>query len=252
MRADKQEIRGKANMRTAKTFYAASLFFEILQNFDHVHADIEQKQKYAAWRAAEIRKACRRKDIMNSGRNQPSEALLSVDKAFPPTDDKIISPAQSDQPVIELPSESLHLQDSSLLHDSGQEQLLSPTKASLEGSNDPIPIFPMTDNLLTSPNNWDVQNEMDDLDDYEETFYDCSEHDLSSVSSSDSEYEEDQLNTIPLEVRHGHYRPSASEILKAHKAAKLAVSALAFEDVSSAISYLEEALALLTLQESSK
>ncbi|KAK6946995.1 Vta1/callose synthase, N-terminal [Dillenia turbinata] len=58
---------------TAKTFYAASIFFEILNQFGelqpdyamssyhgfyHLHrAKLEQKQKYAAWKAADISKA---------------------------------------------------------------------------------------------------------------------------------------------------------------------------------------------------
>nr|XP_019707782.1 protein HOMOLOG OF MAMMALIAN LYST-INTERACTING PROTEIN 5-like [Elaeis guineensis] len=42
---------------TAKTFYAASIFFEILNQFGQLQPDIETKQKYARWKAAEIRKA---------------------------------------------------------------------------------------------------------------------------------------------------------------------------------------------------
>ncbi|KAK6919287.1 Vta1/callose synthase, N-terminal [Dillenia turbinata] len=42
---------------TAKTFYAASIFYEILNQFGELHPDLEQKRKYAAWKAADIRKA---------------------------------------------------------------------------------------------------------------------------------------------------------------------------------------------------
>ncbi|KAL3821080.1 hypothetical protein ACJIZ3_006985 [Penstemon smallii] len=42
---------------TAKTFYAASIFFEILNQFGEPQPDLEQKQKYAVWKAADIRKA---------------------------------------------------------------------------------------------------------------------------------------------------------------------------------------------------
>ncbi|GFP85252.1 protein homolog of mammalian lyst-interacting protein 5 [Phtheirospermum japonicum] len=46
-------------VNTAKTFYAASIFFEILSQFGEVQLDLqlEQKQKYAIWKAADIRKA---------------------------------------------------------------------------------------------------------------------------------------------------------------------------------------------------
>ncbi|CAN6472003.1 unnamed protein product [Victoria cruziana] len=56
-KADKQDRAGRADLNTAKTFYAASIFFEVLSQFGALHTDIEQKQKYAAWKAADIRKA---------------------------------------------------------------------------------------------------------------------------------------------------------------------------------------------------
>lgn len=40
--------------KTAKMFYVASLFFEILRQFGEMDEDIESKQKYAAWRAGDL------------------------------------------------------------------------------------------------------------------------------------------------------------------------------------------------------
>ncbi|KAK6934508.1 Vta1, C-terminal [Dillenia turbinata] len=56
-KADKQDRAGRADWNTAKTFYAASIFFEILNQFGELQPDLEQKQKYAAWKAADISKA---------------------------------------------------------------------------------------------------------------------------------------------------------------------------------------------------
>lgn len=56
-KADKQDRAGRADLNTAKTFYAASIFFEILNQFGELAPDLEQKQKYAVWKAADIRKA---------------------------------------------------------------------------------------------------------------------------------------------------------------------------------------------------
>lgn len=56
-KADKQDRADRADMNTAKTFYAASIFIEILYQFGEVQPDMEQKQKYAVWKAANIRKA---------------------------------------------------------------------------------------------------------------------------------------------------------------------------------------------------
>ncbi|KAI3496878.1 hypothetical protein L1887_39256 [Cichorium endivia] len=56
-KADKQDRAGKADLNIAKTFYAASIFFEVLNQFGELQPDLEQKQKYAIWKAADIRKA---------------------------------------------------------------------------------------------------------------------------------------------------------------------------------------------------
>ncbi|KAI9186842.1 hypothetical protein LWI28_021504 [Acer negundo] len=56
-KADKQDRAGRADLTTAKTFYAASIFFEILNQYGTLPPDLEQKQKYAVWKAADIRKA---------------------------------------------------------------------------------------------------------------------------------------------------------------------------------------------------
>ncbi|KAG6577471.1 Protein-like OF MAMMALIAN LYST-INTERACTING PROTEIN 5, partial [Cucurbita argyrosperma subsp. sororia] len=56
-KADKQDHAGRADLNTAKTFYAASIFFEIISQFGPLQPDLEQKRKYAVWKAADIRKA---------------------------------------------------------------------------------------------------------------------------------------------------------------------------------------------------
>ncbi|KAI3964545.1 hypothetical protein MKW92_021228 [Papaver armeniacum] len=56
-KADKIDRAGRADLNTAKTFYAASIFFEILNQFGEIQPELEQRQKYAAWKAADIRKA---------------------------------------------------------------------------------------------------------------------------------------------------------------------------------------------------
>eukprot|EP00271_Cylindrocystis_brebissonii_P008917 TRINITY_DN23445_c0_g1_i1.p1 TRINITY_DN23445_c0_g1~~TRINITY_DN23445_c0_g1_i1.p1 ORF type:complete len:541 (+),score=132.43 TRINITY_DN23445_c0_g1_i1:326-1948(+) len=56
-KADKIDRAGKADLNTAKTFYASSIFFEVLRQFGTLQPELEQKQKYAIWKAADIRKA---------------------------------------------------------------------------------------------------------------------------------------------------------------------------------------------------
>ncbi|XP_050219252.1 protein HOMOLOG OF MAMMALIAN LYST-INTERACTING PROTEIN 5 [Mercurialis annua] len=66
-KADKQDRAGRADLNTAKTFYAASIFFEILNQFGPLLPDLEQKQKYAVWKAADIRKALKEGRKPNPG-----------------------------------------------------------------------------------------------------------------------------------------------------------------------------------------
>ncbi|CAA7409547.1 unnamed protein product [Spirodela intermedia] len=79
-KADKQDRAGRADLNTAKTFYAASIFFETLYQFGELQPDIEQKQKYAAWKAADIRKA------LKEGRKpEPGPPGGDEDLSIPPT-----------------------------------------------------------------------------------------------------------------------------------------------------------------------
>ncbi|XP_028754218.1 protein HOMOLOG OF MAMMALIAN LYST-INTERACTING PROTEIN 5 isoform X2 [Neltuma alba] len=74
--ASQQQTKRQTWKNTAKTFYAASIFFEILNQFGALQPDLEQKQKYAAWKAADIRKA------LKEGRKP---------MAGPPADDEDLS-----------------------------------------------------------------------------------------------------------------------------------------------------------------
>ncbi|XP_072980154.1 protein HOMOLOG OF MAMMALIAN LYST-INTERACTING PROTEIN 5 [Typha angustifolia] len=89
-KADKQDRAGRADLNTAKTFYAASIFFEILNQFGELQPDIEQKQKYAVWKAADIRKA------LKEGR-KPEPGPPGGDKdELPSTEDTYdLGPSQS-------------------------------------------------------------------------------------------------------------------------------------------------------------
>ncbi|CAG9465387.1 unnamed protein product [Pedinophyceae sp. YPF-701] len=81
-RADKKDRAGQADERTASTFYAASIFLQMLEVFDKDGAlpdAIGKRAKYALWRAAEIRKALR------EGRQPAAPSAPATDPA-PQTD----------------------------------------------------------------------------------------------------------------------------------------------------------------------
>ncbi|BDA46061.1 probable vacuolar protein sorting-associated protein VTA1 homolog at N-terminal half [Coccomyxa sp. Obi] len=58
-RADKVDRAGRADKSTATTYYAASVFIEILRQWGELSPDLVDMQRYAAWKAADIRKALR-------------------------------------------------------------------------------------------------------------------------------------------------------------------------------------------------
>ncbi|XP_022753913.1 protein HOMOLOG OF MAMMALIAN LYST-INTERACTING PROTEIN 5-like [Durio zibethinus] len=81
-KADKQDRAGRADLNTAKTFYAASIFFEIINQFGPLQPDLEQKQKYAAWKAADISKALKEGTKPNPGPPNGDEDL-SIPSSIP-------------------------------------------------------------------------------------------------------------------------------------------------------------------------
>ena len=58
-KADKVDRAGCATIKTARSFYAAAVFFEVLGVFGEVEEDVQTMQKYAAWKAADIQRAIR-------------------------------------------------------------------------------------------------------------------------------------------------------------------------------------------------
>ncbi|KAI5674751.1 hypothetical protein M9H77_15115 [Catharanthus roseus] len=105
-KADKQDRAGRADLNTAKTFYAASIFFEILNQFGELQPELEQKQKYAAWKAADIRKALKegRKPVPGPpGGEQdlsvPSSTSGDYDLEPRPKEPDFAAPTDADYPL---------------------------------------------------------------------------------------------------------------------------------------------------------
>ncbi|XP_009588982.2 protein HOMOLOG OF MAMMALIAN LYST-INTERACTING PROTEIN 5 [Nicotiana tomentosiformis] len=112
-KADKQDRAGRADLNTAKTFYAASIFFEILNQFGELQPDLEQKQKYAAWKAADIRKALKegRKPVPGPPGDERdiSELSSAQNDTYdhqPSGTDSVIKPAPESDSVIKPAPES--------------------------------------------------------------------------------------------------------------------------------------------------
>jgi vacuolar protein sorting-associated protein VTA1 len=53
-KADDEDRAGAATKDTAKTFYAAATFFDILEQFGDLDTEIQEKRRYSKWKAADI------------------------------------------------------------------------------------------------------------------------------------------------------------------------------------------------------
>ncbi|KAI3708663.1 hypothetical protein L2E82_37982 [Cichorium intybus] len=106
-KADKQDRAGKADLNTAKTFYAASIFFEVLNQFGALEPDLEQKQKYAIWKAADIRKA-----IKEGRKPVPGPPGGEKDLSNTSTSEYDIEPTTNNPPESHLSSQSFNRNDS--------------------------------------------------------------------------------------------------------------------------------------------
>lgn len=49
-----EDQQGVADKSTARTFYAAGVFFDVMQQFPDLDPEIEHKRKYAKWKATDI------------------------------------------------------------------------------------------------------------------------------------------------------------------------------------------------------
>ncbi|KAI9204570.1 Vta1 like-domain-containing protein [Polychytrium aggregatum] len=77
-KADDEDRAGRASKKTAKTFLAASLFFDVLKVFGEIDEDVTEKIKYSKFKAADITKA------LKEGR-QPTPGPPGGDPADQPT-----------------------------------------------------------------------------------------------------------------------------------------------------------------------
>ncbi|XP_015082901.1 protein HOMOLOG OF MAMMALIAN LYST-INTERACTING PROTEIN 5 [Solanum pennellii] len=317
-KADKQDRAGRADLNTAKTFYAASIFFEILNQFGELQPDLEQKQKYAAWKAADIRKALKegRKPIPGPPGDEeetsvpsntydlPSSGTDSFIKPEPESDssnhmyDSAPCPARPSPPATTPPpphshippspsaattqSPPSHFPPSPPSYPSGEYpshnfQQPPPGDASENSSYSqpyhhqpyaqepqshlPQPHYPSQyPNFQSYPSF--SESSLPSAPSHYPSYYQGADASYSTLPPSNTanypsstQYNSNDRNGSAPEVAaapvktyayDSNYQPPPEKIAEAHKAARFAVGALAFDDVSIAVDYLKKSLELLT------
>ncbi|KAM7492739.1 hypothetical protein LguiA_035660 [Lonicera macranthoides] len=291
-KADNQDWAGRADLyakSTAKTFYAASIFFEIINQFGELQPDLEQKQKYAAWKAADIRKALKegRKPVPGPPDWQTSRTDLDIRPA-PESDG-------SPQPYSEVDpqdfSNSLlsppYPEDNYPSHNSHQPpstngSINSTNEYNSHNYNQPPPANRFENSTYSEPYQHQPypqepqrlphaypSHEIPSSYPNFQSYPSFAESNLPAIPSqyihyqgSDASYsaplngqrDSSRRNGIVLEAvptssaqpceYDNNYQPLPEKIAEAHKAARFAVGALAFDDVSIAVD-LRESLELL-------
>ncbi|KAK4386939.1 protein OF MAMMALIAN LYST-INTERACTING PROTEIN 5 [Sesamum angolense] len=324
-KADKQDRAGQADLNTAKTFYAASIFFEILNQFGEVQPDLEQKQKYAAWKAADIRKALKegRKPLpgppggdvdmsvpsaaskgeydlepSNSnfatsaepGRGDPSATIPPDSDSSPQPYDQVnlqhstnISPQPSNimssppsnistphhYSTDDYPSDTFHQphpsnnSEHTIYPQSYHQQPYQPEPQQhfpqhYTSQNVPSYSYPnfqsypsfTESSLPTAPCHYPSYYQGPDASYSNLPPADPATHPSSaqynSIARNGSFSEASPNTTTPKYEYDSSYQPPPEQISEAHKAARFAVGALAFDDVSVAVDFLKKSLELLT------
>ncbi|KAF9548026.1 hypothetical protein EC957_007309 [Mortierella hygrophila] len=86
-KADDEDRAGQGSQKTAKNFVAAANFLELLKVFGDIDSEVEEKIKYAKWRAADIVKAIRDgrqpapppgANINNNNNDQPNQDFVDT------------------------------------------------------------------------------------------------------------------------------------------------------------------------------
>ncbi|KAK1418017.1 hypothetical protein QVD17_27153 [Tagetes erecta] len=321
-KADKQDRAGKADLNTAKTFYAASIFFEILNQFGDVQPDLEQKQKYAAWKAADIRKAIKEgrkpvpgppggdkdpSDTSNSGYDlEPSRSEPSPTTGLPPesqtsplfyerNDSQRFISSHTSSPHDIPPPPSSNIQKPPASNFQPPSSAISPPPPTYSSDDYPSNSYqqhpsqtyqhqpsypqepqhhisqnyPSQDPSFTYPNfqsypSFSEANLPAAPPHYPSSYYQGSEPPHSSSAARPTEYaftpqynpnaangsgpvpEPAPAPSTQSYQYDSNYQPAPEKIAEAHKAARFAVGALAFDDVFVAVDYLKKSLELLT------
>ncbi|XWS11273.1 hypothetical protein CRYUN_Cryun38cG0069900 [Craigia yunnanensis] len=324
-KADKQDRAGRADLNTAKTFYAASIFFEIINQFGPLQPDLEQKQKYAVWKAADIRKALKEGRKPNPGPPNGDEDL-SIPSSTPsgaydlgPSEPAVTSPRQDSDPSPQFhnevnnqrytnipPSPQFHdkidRQHSSNIspsppsypsatypsHDQSYpqepEQHFHPPPPTSRSENPTYPhsyhhqpylqepqqhlphSYPSHEAPYSYPNFQSYpsfsESSLPSASSHYPSYYQGSETPYTPQSAppttsypSTAQYSSSSRNGTVSEPApttsqkyqyDSNYQPPPEKIAEAHKAARFAVGALAFDDVSIAVEHLKKSLELLT------
>ncbi|KAI9595616.1 Vta1 like-domain-containing protein [Syncephalis fuscata] len=242
-RADDEDRAGKAGINTARSYQAAAIFLETCTTFGDLDDDISQKIKYAKWRALEILKAVKSGqpvkppvtlDEINDDIQSDSITVTPLTPAAGITTTTSNSEQEGWQGSYTIDTESTTIGITSDLSDTTSIHATSPVDPSTEWTTSPTLSMPTTSSSINTT-----------------TTTTTSQSSIANVAITTMA----STTTIPAQVVSNTVNvvPDHKVITATQKHAKFAVSALQYEDISTAVTHLQQALALLQpyLQQSS-
>ena len=227
-KADDEDRAGNASKNTARTFFAAVQFFDVLRQFGELTPDVVEKEKYAKVKAAYISKCLKEgvTPIPGNGETEvETEGGIGI-RQEENEDSKADPPSVSEVPVAsEVPSISAAVNAA----DMHSEQAAVPP---LGGYAAPVvvgepEVFPLQPSVPVSSNINTTMN-----------------MNANTGIAGNSSLSDVQMNAgVPPSVG----MPSFKAVQRAQQLCRIAISSMDFSDFPSAIQQLNEAIALIEM-----
>lgn len=236
--ADNEDREGRANAKTVRLFQVASQFMEVMRIFSGAAdgaglPEIEERLKYARWRAIEISKTLGENSLVKNHSVSENSALPSMSGNFSAKRplDPMVEPVDSRLVQLKNNNSDSHLEPSK------NQEVLSSWPSNTNYGNP----YPPT----TSSIDGHVKQNSNDLGTKDQT--------MSSKSTDNYDYNRFDSNPVAIvSERIVSQAPADESVMRdpeplslAEKHARFAISALLFEDVPNAILNLEKALSIL-------
>lgn len=256
-KADDADRAGNHSQTTAKLFYVSSILMACTKQFGELSEDIVEKLKYAKWKAAEISKALKTGEKVQSGafgeEEQKEEENQKEENEF--------KPLQPQDPFSMNPLKQPQKQTQQIVTEIDPFQQIDPFKQ--------ININQTIDPFETKTQNQKVSQFFNDVDPFETKKPEKLPPTAPKIEKQEQkkpEPKQEQKKVEPKQEKvelkkveekkqvsyeETHSIPkdvSVENIIKAQQMAKYVISALQFPDVPTAVKYLEEALKLLKNQ----
>lgn len=102
-RADDEDRAGASSKATAKIFYSAASFYDVLEQFGELDADIKDKRKYAKWKAADILNAIKEGRTPTAGSFDDATGKSASQSSTSPMNNFIPQAPQTNIPSLSAP-----------------------------------------------------------------------------------------------------------------------------------------------------